>query len=65
MNDIIKIIKSSEDLGVLIDGVTETEKHKIKKTRRWVSWSFVTTFSHFISTTSNLFSSKSYKWKRS
>ena len=32
MNDIIKIIKSLEDLGVLIDGVTETVKHEIKKT---------------------------------
>ena len=26
MNDIIKIIKSVKDLGVLIDGVTETVK---------------------------------------
>ena len=35
MNDIIKIIKSLEDLGGLIDGVTETVKHgiKIKKLR--------------------------------
>ena len=31
MNDIIKIIKSLEDLGRLIDGVTETVKHEIKK----------------------------------
>ena len=31
MNDIIKIIKSIEDSGVLIDGVAETVKHKIKK----------------------------------
>ena len=31
MNDIIKIIKSLEDSGVLIDGVTETVKHEIKK----------------------------------
>ena len=30
MNDITKIIKSLEDLGVLIDGVTETVKHEIK-----------------------------------
>ena len=30
MNDIIKIIKSLEDLGVLIDGVTETVKDEIK-----------------------------------
>ena len=33
MNDVIKIIKSLEDLGVLIDGVIETVKHEIKKTR--------------------------------
>ena len=31
MNDIIKIIKSLEDKGVLIDGVTETVKHEIKE----------------------------------
>ena len=31
MNDIIKFIKSLEDLGVVIDGVTETVKHEIKK----------------------------------
>ena len=33
MNVIIKIIKSLKDLGVLSDGVTETVKHEIKKTR--------------------------------
>ena len=37
MNDIIKIIKSLEDLVVLIDGVTETVKHEIKKKRRLIS----------------------------
>ena len=31
MNDVIKIIKSLEDSGVLIDGVTETVKREIKK----------------------------------
>ena len=31
MNDMIKIIKSLEDSGVLIDGVTETVRHEIKK----------------------------------
>ena len=31
MNDIIKVIKSLEDSGVLIDGVTETVKYEIKK----------------------------------
>ena len=30
MNDIIKIIKSLEGSGVLIDGVTETVKDEIK-----------------------------------
>ena len=31
MKNIIKIIKLSEDLGVLLDGVTETIRHEIKK----------------------------------
>ena len=31
MNDLIKIITSLEDSGVLIDGVTEKVKHEIKK----------------------------------
>ena len=31
MNGIIKIIKSLGDSGVVIDGVTETVKHEIKK----------------------------------
>ena len=31
MKDIIKIIKSLEDSGVLVDGVTEAVKHEIKK----------------------------------
>ena len=31
MTDIIKIIKSLETSGVLIDGVTETVKHEIKQ----------------------------------
>ena len=30
MNDITKIVKSLEDLGVLIHGVTETVKHEIE-----------------------------------
>ena len=37
MNDITKIIKSLEDSGVIINGVTETVKHEIKKTRRRIS----------------------------
>ena len=31
MSILIKIIKPLEDSGVLIDGVTETVKHEIKK----------------------------------
>ena len=31
MNDLFKNIKTLKDSGVLIDGVTETVKHKIKE----------------------------------
>ena len=31
MNGIIKIIKSLEDTGMLLDGVTDTVKHEIKQ----------------------------------
>ena len=31
MNDIIEIVKSLDDSGVLIDEITETVKHEIKK----------------------------------
>ena len=58
MNDIIKIIKSLENSVVSIDGATETVKHEIKKARRQISSSFVSTFRFFISTTSNFFNSK-------
>ena len=34
MNDIVKIIKLLEDLGVLIDRVTETVKNEIKKNKK-------------------------------
>ena len=59
VNDIINIIKSLDDSGVLIDGVTESAKDKIKKTKTPIS------FSHFNSATSDFFSSKRYKWKGS
>ena len=65
MNDIIKVIKLLEDSIVLIAGVTETVKDEIKKTRRWIYWSFVSTFSSILSTTCNIFSSKRYKGGRS
>ena len=59
MNDIIKIMKSLEDSCVVIDGITVTVKHKIKKKRRQISWSFVSTRSHFISTIKDFVSIKS------
>ena len=34
MNDIMKIIKSLDDSGVLIDEVTETVKDKIKNKKK-------------------------------
>ena len=36
INDINKIIKSLEDSGVLIDRVTKTLKHKIKKVDKFL-----------------------------
>ena len=41
MNDIIKIIKSLEDSGVLIDGVTEKVKQEIKKQEGWFLGAFL------------------------
>ena len=34
MNDIIKIVKSLEDSGVLLKGVSETIQHEAKEQRR-------------------------------
>ena len=56
----IKVIKSLEDSGVLIDGVTKTAKHEIRKQKRWISSCIVRTFGYFISATNDFFSSKSY-----
>ena len=52
INDIIRIIKSLEDSSVLIDGVTETVKDE-KKSRKQICWYIVSTFSCFISGTSD------------
>ena len=46
INDIIKIIKSLEDLGILIDRVTEAVKHEMKNTIRQIFLSFDSTFNH-------------------
>ena len=65
MNVIIIIMKSLGDSCVLSDGVTETVIHEIKKTSRRISWSFVSNFRRFISTTNDFVNNKRYKWKRS
>ena len=41
LNDIIKIIKSLEDSGVLIDRVTETVKHERKKQEGGFLWALL------------------------
>ena len=53
-------IQSLEDLDVFIDGVIEIVKIKMNKIRQ-IFWSFVNTFSQFISATCNFFSSKTDK----
>ena len=58
MNKIIKTKKSLEHSSVLIDAVTEPVKVELKKTRRQIFWSFVSTFSRFVSVTSNFVNSK-------
>ena len=64
INDITKIIKSLEDSNVLIDGITETVKHEIKNKKADFFLHFVSTFGCFFSTTSDFFSSRWYKLKR-
>ena len=63
MNNIFKIVKSLEQLGVLIYEVTETVKHEIRK-QEGGFFSIFSTFSQLNSTTSNFLVSKIYKWKR-
>ena len=65
MNDIIKIIKSLEDLVILIDGVTETVKDEIKNQEDEFLGALRAAFSRFNSATSDFLSNKRYKWKRS
>ena len=59
----MKTIKSLKGSSVLIDRVTETVKHEIKKKGK-ISWSFFSLVSDFISTRSNFLTSKRYKWNR-
>ena len=37
IHDIIKIVKSLEDSGLLLKGVTETVQNEVKKTKRRIS----------------------------
>ena len=62
---LLKNIKQLEDSDVIIDRITETVEDEIKKQESGSFGDFVSTFSRFISTTRNSFSSKKYKWKRS
>ena len=64
MNDIIKIIRSLENLVLLIVCVTETVKHESKKQEGGTWYSF-STFGCYCGTTCGLFSGKRYYCKRS
>ena len=44
LNEIVKVIKSLDNSGVMIDGVSETVKNEIKK---WISWYVVRNFKSF------------------
>ena len=65
MNDIIKIIKSVEDLSVLIDRVTETVKHGIKNQKGGFLGALLALLTASIAQPVIFFISKRYKWKRS
>ena len=60
--DIIQKVESLEKSGLLIDGATETVKHEIKKTRRWISWGYNATYGFFTDTTCGFFIDKCYIW---
>ena len=38
VDDIIRIIKSLQNLGIIMNGVSETVKHETTQTKRCVSW---------------------------
>ena len=72
LNNIIKIKGPLEKSDLLMDGATEAVKHRIKKTRRWISWSFDSAYGcftdsiygFFIDTTCCFFIDKCSHWKR-
>ena len=65
MDNIIRIIKSLENSSLLIDGVNETMKHKIKKTRRWIYLCFVSTYGCLINNFCSFLFDRKCAWKRS
>ena len=73
MDDIIKIVELPEKSGLLTDGASETIKHKIKKTRKWICQLYDgtygcfigSTYGFFFNTTCAFFIDKCYNWKRS
>ena len=62
MDDNIRIIKSQEDSGVLVDGVTETVKDEVKKAGRWIYWCIVSTDDCFIDANCGCFIGKTYRF---
>ena len=65
VNDIIKVIKSVQNSGVLIDGVTETGKHESKKQEGGFLGALSQSLAASVVQTCNFFSGKRYYWKRS
>ena len=41
MNDIMKIVKSSEGSGLLITGVSKTIKNEAKEQKKRISWNVI------------------------
>ena len=44
MQDLLKIVKSSEDSGILLDGITEAIKNEVKEQKGGF---FINAFSYF------------------
>ena len=41
MEDAMKIVKSLEESGLLIKDIDETVENETKKTKSWISYSFI------------------------
>ena len=56
MDNIIKIVDSLENSCLSIDGATKLVKYEIKKkTRKWISWSYDSTYGYFTDSTYGFF----------